>query len=210
MKKIVLATAIAALSTAASAQYYVQGDVGLSKPEYKLVDEDIKFKGNDLGFRVAVGTDTGNVRYELDYTNYGKADYSESSTESRNGIAADYNEKFEVKAQSIGLSAIYDFASMNNFTPYVGARVAWNKFNGDAVVDYKIYESATKSIIESGSAKEEIVDTDEFGYGVLAGVQYTVSPKMAVNAGVEYNHLGKFTDAKANQYGAKVGLRYNF
>ncbi|OOS26124.1 hypothetical protein B0681_03005 [Moraxella porci DSM 25326] len=210
MKKIVLATAIAALSTAASAQYYVQGDIGLSKPEYKLVDEDIKLKGNDLGFRVAVGTDTGNVRYELDYTNYGKADYSGSGSESMNGISADYNETLEVKAQSIGLSAIYDFASMNNFTPYVGARVAWNKFTGDAMGDYKIYDSATNYIIESGSSKEEIVDTDEIGYGVLAGVQYTVSPKMAVNAGVEYNYLGEFTDAKANQYGAKVGLRYNF
>lgn len=48
------------------------------------------------------------------------------------------------------------------------------------------------------------------GAGVLAGVQYAVSPQLAVDAGVEYNYLGKLEDVKVNQYGAKLGLRYNF
>ncbi|MGL4051313.1 opacity family porin, partial [Pasteurella multocida] len=33
---------------------------------------------------------------------------------------------------------------------------------------------------------------------------------VSLNAGIEYNRLGKIDGVKVNQYGAKVGLRYDF
>lgn len=44
----------------------------------------------------------------------------------------------------------------------------------------------------------------------MAGVQYHVNPNIAVDAGVEYNYLGKSGDVKFDQLGAKAGVRYSF
>lgn len=194
MKKLLLATLLASTSTLAMANVsglYVQGNVGVSKLEAK--EDGEKFKNNNTGYTIAVGKDTGAVRYQADYTNYGKI-------ENREEFSATASYESKLKAQSIGLSAIYDFQPVSGVTPYVGARLGINqaKLDGRAT-------SATSYI--SVSNKET-----KAGLGVLAGVQYTISPNLALDGNVEYNHMGSFfdSDTKLNQYGAKLGLRYNF
>lgn len=206
MKKVILATLVASVSTLAVANttgVYVQADVLPSRIEAKFDGE--KAKDSTTGFRISAGKKINDIRGVVDYTHFGKLEEKETSA---NGDYA-YS---KLTIQSIGASALYDFNTQSGFTPYVGAKVAvnqaratWNdrdtvhlqEANG-VVVDKKVE-------YDSGSEKKTKV-----GVGVLAGVQYQVNPQFAVDAGVEYNHLGKFSDTKVNQYGAKVGVRYSF
>ena len=48
------------------------------------------------------------------------------------------------------------------------------------------------------------------GYGVVAGAKYKLAEKVYANGGLEYNRLGSFDDTKVNNYGAKVGVGYEF
>lgn len=198
MKKSLLALAIGALAVAstANANWYVQGDLGYSK---------VKSSGGDLGDfnkgkftpSLAVGYRLGDWRLALDYTHYGKieesyADDWEVSTES-------------LKIYGLGFSAIYDIDLGNELLkPYVGLRLSQNFFDSKN-------EAMVRSSSGQGYMRESISEKEnKFGYGVLAGVSYNFAPNWAVNGGVEYNRLGKFEDVKVNQYGAKVGIRYEF
>lgn len=211
MKKLILATVLAGLSTAAAANvlvnngYYVQGDVGYSKLNFKFDDE--KIKDDDVSYTVAVGKDTGMVRYALDYTNFGKIKGSGTDvTELPNGAVKKEVYWGEIKAHSLGLSAIYDFETVSGFTPYVGGRLGINQVK---VEDSEVVTTTAPL----GITQETYYDSEKktkVGFGVLAGAQYAINPQLAVDAGVEYNHLGKFEETKVHQYGAKVGLRYNF
>lgn len=182
IKKFLLAVTLAVTSVAsfASTGLYVQGDVLGSKVEAK---DSAKLKKNKAGARIAVGKDTGDVRYQVDYSYFGK-------------IKSD-NNIVEVSAHSLGFSAIYDFDTKTALTPYVGARAGINVINFDAKTASFSYEERKTTI----------------GAGVLGGVQYNINNQFAVNAGVEYNYLGKFDNnpnTKVNQYGANIGVRYNF
>lgn len=198
MKKLLLATLLAGTSSLAFANtftqdLYVQGSVGASKLEVKFDGE--KAKDNNAGFQIAVGKDTGAVRYQADYTNFGKI-------EERVDYAPDNYDHTEFKVQSLGASAIYDFQTVSGFTPYAGIRLGVNQ------LEVEWNDSITPNgvvVTDSGSEKKTKV-----GIGALAGVQYAINQNLALDAGVEYNHLGKVEDVKFNQYGAKVGLRYNF
>lgn len=203
MKKIVFATVIAALSTTAFAQYYVKGDIGYSKLEAKF--EGVKIKDNATSYGVAVGKDLGNIRYQADYTNFGKL---EERGEDEGGLTVVGNDAWEstVKTQSLGVSAIYDFQAVSGFVPYVGARIGVNQLEYDEKTSSSTILNGSYTVISDNySAKETKV-----GVGVLVGAQYTINPQLAVDVAAEYNHLGKVEDIKFNQYGVKVGLRYNF
>ena len=206
MKKSLLALAIGALAVAstANANWYVQGDLGYSKIK---ASGDSDFNKNKFTPSVAVGYKLGNTRFALDYTYYGKfTESSEGMVETGNAagnhIVLKGTDRDELKINSFGFSAIYDIDLNSEFVPYVGARLSYNTFK----LDNNFYATnGATSYRESNSAKEH-----KFGYGVLAGVSYNFAPNWAVNGGVEYNRLGKFDDVKVNQYGAKVGIRYEF
>lgn len=210
MKKLLLAALLTSTSTLAMAQIstdglYIQGNVGVSKLEAKV--DGKKLKDNGTGYTVAVGKDMGAVRYQADYTNFGKI--KENGSDGERGTASYEEWKGTMKAQSLGLSAIYDFNTTAGLTPYAGVRVGVNQLKAD-YHDVSTAISATgqlTDITDNSSVKKTKVDA-----GVLAGVQYAFNPQMALDVGVEYNHLGKVKvyDTKMNQYGAKVGLRYNF
>ena len=207
MKKSLLALAIGALAVAstANANWYVQGDLGYSK--IKTSGDDSDFNKSKFTPSLAVGYKLGNTRFALDYTYYGKSSSSELGTydgpdASGNHISLTGVDRSELKINSFGLSAIYDIDLDLPVVPYVGARLSYNTFKYDS----NFYASnGTNSYRESDSQKDH-----KFGYGVLAGVSYNFAPNWAVNGGVEYNRLGKFDDVKVNQYGAKVGIRYEF
>lgn len=207
MKKLLLATLLASTSTLAMAQIgtdglYVQGNVGVSKLEAKVDGE--KLKDNNTGYTIAVGKDTGAVRYQADYTNFGKIE--ESGSDGVPGVAGYDEWEGALKAQSLGVSAIYDFQTVSGFTPYAGVRVGVNQLKFEENVRYSTILNGAYTVFSANDSYKKT----KVGAGVLAGVQYAVSPQLAVDAGVEYNYLGKLEDVKVNQYGAKLGLRYNF
>lgn len=195
MKKLVLATLLASSSTLAMAGafdgLYVQGNAGLSKLEAK--EDGETFKNNNTGYSVAFGKDLGAIRYQADFTNYGKLENSEEL-----GVGTSYTSK--LKAQSIGLSAIYDFQPILGVTPYLGGRLGINQ----AKIDTNEIDVGLRSSMTSKETK--------VGIGVLAGAQYAINSKLAIDGNIEYNHMGSFfdSDTKLNQYGVKIGLRYNF
>lgn len=193
MKNLILGTVLAGLSSVAFANtsgWYVQGDLGVSKLQGK--DSSGQLKDDALTGRVAVGKDTGDVRIAGDYTYFGKAEQQSS--------IATISHNAEINAHSVGLSAIYDFNTNSTLTPYVGARLGLNKIE---------FNSNTQ--VGSLNTSSYLEDKTTVGVGALAGVQYSVNPNIAINAGAEYNYLGKIAnDAKVDQYSANVGLRYNF
>lgn len=216
MKKLILATVLAGLSTAAAANvlvnngYYVQADLGYSNLKAKYNDNrpnDNKLEDKGLGYGISFGKDTNLARYALDYKNYGKINSSytyQPQTNTNTSITS----SGELKVQSLGLSAIYDFDTVSGFTPYAGARVGINQIKSTV----STVTTTTTGQSTTHSQKQE----NKVGFGVLAGAQYAINPQLSVDAGVEYNYLGQYdkldTDSKlkAHQYGVKVGLRHNF
>ncbi|WP_439243313.1 OmpW family outer membrane protein [Lonepinella sp. BR2474] len=183
MKKTALALIIGALAVATSANatnWYVQGDLGYSKNKFTSYPEIDKSKFEP---RLSVGYDFGDFRLAVDYTHYGKF----SGTDG-------YGDYTSSKIYGIGFSGIYDFEINSDIKPYVGVRLASNVFKTDN---------------SSGGFFESKTQT-KFGYGALVGAQYKLDANWAVNGGIEYNRLGSFEDTKVNNYGAKVGIRYNF
>lgn len=132
--------------------------------------------------RVAVGYKLGNVRIAGDYTHNGKF----------SGNAA--GQQNTTKIQGVGASVLYDFNTHSSIEPYVGARISANQF--------KITNRQLSSFSDNNETK--------VGYGVVAGAKYKLDQKWYANGGVEYNRLGNFDDTKVNNYGAKVGLGYEF
>ncbi|HBO37630.1 MAG TPA: porin [Pasteurellaceae bacterium] len=196
MKKTLLAVAIGALAitSTASANWYVQGDLGYSKIKASGMD-DLDFKDNVFDQRISAGYDFGNIRLALDYSHIGKA--KDSYTVYR-GMAWEASGSTSVETNAFGVSAFYDFDLKSALTPYIGIRLSENRLKfednwADNSGSFNYSESKTK-----------------FGYGVLAGVQYNLADNLLLNAGIEYNHLGKIEDVKVHQYSAKVGLRYSF
>lgn len=190
LKQLLIATALTATSVAtfANTGLYVQGDLGSSTLEAKADSE--KLKKTSVAPRIAVGQDTGHIRYQADYTYFGKI----TDTHTEENIV----DSLETSAHSVGFSAIYDLDTKTAFTPYVGARLGLNVLNYD--------NNGTEGTTAYSESERKV----NVGAGVLGGVQYSINPNMALNAGLEYNYLGKVDGTKVNQYGANLGLRYNF
>lgn len=185
MKKSLLVLAIGALcSLTASANFYVQGDLGVAKTKFSSYPEMNK---TNIAPSVSVGYDLGAMRLALDYTHYGK--FSGTSY-----FGVNQKEHVSAKIYGLGLSAFYDFNVNSALKPYLGMRLASNIFD----------------IENKGSNFFRSEKTTKLGYGFIAGAQYGLTTNLFVNGGIEYNRLGRFSDTSVNQYGAKVGLRYDF
>ncbi|MDO5054949.1 MAG: opacity family porin [Pasteurella oralis] len=191
MKKSLLVLALGTLFAAtASANFYVQGDLGSTKIKAKG-GEDGKFSKNVFEPRLSVGYKFSDFRLALDYSHYNKI--------KETFVDADEVTKTDFKIRGLGLSAIYDFTLNAPVTPFVGARLSLNHFS---TKDYTVYTS--------GSKETEKANETRVGFGVLAGADYKLTPNLALVGTVEYNRLGRSEDVKIDAYGAKVGLRYDF
>lgn len=202
MKKLVI-TALATLAVASYAQanFYAEGNLGYSKVKSSGLEYGEINKGK-LSPSIAVGYKFVDWRLALDYTNYGNISYDYSNVEG--GVSVSGAGK--LKPQSLGLSAIYDIQLNHAVTPYVGARVAVTNFKFDEnSISKEQQNGVTTTTIENTSEKSTKV-----GYGIFAGATYTFAPNWALNGALEYNYLGKIEDVKFKQYGAKVGVRYEF
>ena len=195
-------TAAAALTFSAAAGAatgaYIQGDIGLghlkvddnTKLRVSNVGSKIKDSYKESGFmpRISAGYELGNgLRVAVDFTHY--KDMKESYTS-----AAGVNQTAGVKANSLGLSAIYDIDLGGDFTPYVGGRLGVNKLK------YSAGYAAAGDRFSSSQSKTKT------GVGLLLGVNYKLSEEMALDAGYRYNHMDK--DINAHEF--SVGLRYYF
>lgn len=194
MQKIMLTLLLAGISSVATAVPYVQGSFGYSSLQAQADGE--KIKDNSVTYQVAVGKSMGNLRYALDYTQYGKI------------IDGVDDDQITNKIDSIGGSVFYDFAIANtSFTPYVGARVGYNRLKFSTPAENEADEMTVLNI-----------NKQRVGYGVIAGTTYKFNPKLSLDVNVQYNNLGdiKWTDEggdvklQTKQTGLNVGLRYQF
>ncbi|QLB12556.1 opacity protein-like surface antigen [Bisgaardia hudsonensis] len=180
MRKSLLAVLVGAFTlSTASANFYVQGDLGLSKIKFTSYSGMTKTK---IIPSLAVGYKFADWRLAIDYSHYGR--FSDKVG----------NESLSSKIYSLGFSALYDFNVNYDVKPYVGVRIASNSFD--------INNSSPGFLNDRKETK--------LGYGAIVGGSYNFSPNWDLNAGLEYNRLGSFADTKINQYGAKVGVRYEF
>lgn len=240
MKKLALIATLASVSTLATANsgLYIQGDVGYSKLQYAPGDMNLKLRDNGVKATVAFGKDTGNLRYQVDVTQYNDASGQLTDPNGGKHVSVEYTvpngqggvvsgttegriPRKDVnvsEVQSVGVSAIYDFETTNPMiTPYAGARLGANHIKTHTTT----YTSAVVELPDpnddSKTMQQVIVDPksktktkDKFGLGVSAGVQFHINNQFAIDTGVEYNHLGKVDGIKGDQFGAKVGARMNF
>lgn len=179
---LIIAGLLVSAHVLATPGLYVQGDVGVAKVKSKNAGKTISQNG--VSPRLTVGYDFGNdVRIGVDYTHYKDYKYNSDKVSGK------------AKFQSVGVSAIYDFAGYENIKPYVGARLGVNRVTDDWS------EKNGKTV--SGR------DT-RIGAGVLAGVSYDVAENIALDAGYRYNYWGKYEGIKIQSHEASVGVRVKF
>lgn len=202
MKKIVLAAAVAAISTTAMAQSYVQGNVGYAQQKITLSSVDASLSDSTPTVRLAYGQDNGAFRYAFDYTYFGKID-KKSEVQLANGTQ---KSSLDLSAHSLGASAFYDFnvASMPELTPYVGGRLGLNYLTADIKDGFYNAQGTRTAYNDSKSSETRI------GVGAVVGAQYRLTQNLSLDAGVEYNLLGSWDNLKLHQCGATVGVRYDF
>lgn len=181
---VIIAGLLVSAHVLAAPGVYVQGDVGVAKMKIK---GDNSVSRNGFSPRVTVGYDFGNnVRLGVDYTHYKDFKYN-------------FNEgSGKAKFQSVGVSAIYDFAGYENIKPYVGARLGVNRVSDDWT-EKKANSEASSSVRDT-----------RVGAGVLAGVSYDIAENIALDAGYRYNYWGKYDRVKADSHEASVGVRVKF
>lgn len=185
MKKLLaLAIGAIAFTSTAQANWYVQGDVGYAKNEIAT------YKNNALEPRISLGYTLQDFRLALDYTHY--------KTMNKNYSDQGMDGNLKLKTRGVGFSALYDIPTGTDIIPYVGARLAIN------YLDYKDMASNTSKTDYNSDKSASL------GYGAVVGAQYNLSKDLKLNAGVEYNFLGKIEDHTLKNYGAKVGFRYDF
>lgn len=216
MNKFYPIIALALFSTGALANVdgvYVQGSVGLSKLSTKHDGE--KLTDDKVLIRASVGKQVGRVRYALDYSDFGKVEsvqteVFEADEGYHNGPYIETETMLDnIKVRSFGVSAIYDFPLHSAVNAYAGLRVGANKIDAKQQSTTKtVYDNKELGTTETASWHQQA--KTKIGVGVLAGVQYQLTSNVALDAGVEYNQLGKFDQIKAHQYGVTAGLRYNF
>lgn len=213
MKKQALALfgaiAIGTSATATPHNLYVQADTGYAHLTAKEPAQTLD--GGDALARVAVGVVKSQTRFSADYTRFGSAEHKTHATKTLVAgevpflPAGDYpvERTTELDAQSLGVSAHYDFTNDSKITPYVGARLGVNRLSREVSQELQ-HGFADYDLSEQAKHKTSV------GVGVSAGVSYRVLPAVSADVGAEYHHLGKMDDTKASQYGAKVGVRYQF
>lgn len=186
MKKTLLVVALGSLTmaTSALANIYVQGDLGYSRT--KIED----YKKNRFEPRISVGYKLQDFRVALDYTYY--RDIKENYDVL--GVQGD----LKLKTQGLGLSGIYDIPVNSVIKPYVGVRLAVNRLK------------LTDNWVYGNTVGNDSYKNTSLGYGAIIGATYPLAPNLKLNAGLEYNHLGRIDDSNVRNYGAKVGLRYDF
>lgn len=204
------------LGMSAIASPYIQANVGLSGYDMNLNSSilDGRVKDNDTFARLAVGGNSGNFRYALDYTHYGTIDDMEVSTRKDNFVGlVNVTEKagYAVKSEGVGLSLIADLKDENSkIAPYVGTRLSVNRSDVAMVSTASVW-GVTDGVLVATDGKATTV-----GVGAVLGLQYHVTPKIALDMSTEYNHLGKIDakddegSIKLNQLGASVGARLSF
>lgn len=181
MKKTALVVALGALTLATSVQANWYVQGDLGYSKVKFSAYSV-LDETKKDPRISLGYDLGTFRLAMDYTHYGKFE------------GVDKGDRISAKSYGLGFSGLYDFATTSTLKPYAGVRLTQNVF--------KVENSRSGRFVDHTENK--------FGYGVIAGAQYEFAPKWSLNGGVEYNRLGKFEDTRVNQYGAKVGVRFDF
>ncbi|AWX13404.1 hypothetical protein CEP48_03840 [Mergibacter septicus] len=189
MKKLLIASLLtlsAIPAFASKGNIYVQGDLGYSEvstDREEINGEKINLSNKSFTQRLSVGYNFGNgFRVAGDFTNFANIKGEVNIL----GINVDYT----AKIKSFGISAFYDFANSTRFTPYLGTRLSYN--HGSMNV--------STNVIEVDVSKSST------GFGVLGGIQTKLTNNLSINTGLEYNRL--FSDV--NQFGANLGLSYNF
>lgn len=209
MSLVAMTTSAMAMTTPTLGGMYVEGDVGFSKLSAKQGNQEAT--GNNPSLTLAVGKQVGQVRYEVDYSYFGNAEQKTFGTKTitANQIpfvpAGQYplESTTDIDAHSVGVSAYYDLTTNGKLTPYVGARVGINHLSRE--VSEELHQGFADYDIS-----EQTTNKTGVGAGLNIGATYQILPKVSVNAGAQYHYLGKIDDTKVNQYGAKVGVRYQF
>lgn len=162
---------------------YIQGDVGVSSLQVGSSPYDRAASGltervyskNSAVARLGGGYDFGDWRLAGDYTYYRRVSK---------------NQYVKARAQSAGVSAIFDVDTGTSLQPYVGARLALTRIKSDF-----------------GNPDEYIShEKVRVSPGVMAGVSMKIDPKLSVDAGYRYNHM----DADLKAHEVSVGMRYTF
>lgn len=210
MKKTVIAStlAIATLYTCAVSAnngIYVTGELGSSivnihdtKADYTgtnagVVDgrQTTKLSNTNKGVfggGIAVGYDFNDqyqlpVRFELAAKFRGDAEGSQRLTD-EDGDSETVKNK--VRMDTYMVNGYYDFYNSSDFTPYLTAGVGLSRLK------HKISD-------ESGEAMS--ANSNNFAWGVGAGVKYAVTSNISVDASYRYIDGGKVTNSRTDSFG---------
>lgn len=228
MKKSLIAATLAisafsAMSASANNGFYVSGDIGASivdmhdtKASLSYAGESgtEKFKNKNKGVfsgGVAAGYNFNDeyklpVRLEFATTFRGNAEGSQSYSDGDETLTV----KNKVRMDTYMVNAYYDFYNSSDFTPYVTAGIGMShlKHSLSAHVDDESVGMSKKS--------------NNFAWGLGAGVAYAVTSNISIDASYRYVDGGKVSGnkdidgvlvsskTKASSNDLMVGVSYKF
>lgn len=202
MKKTILALAILAASFAASAQVYVEGNIGRGNVNADCSDFascDHSSTGGKLvgGFKI-----NPNVAVEATYFSFGKANASDGATASGYGHTLSANVAASAKSSGVGLG-VAGFLPVSNDVNLIGRLgIAKLKATGNASASV----SLDGRVLASDSESESESHTAPY-FGI--GVSYAINKNLSVNAAADFSKA-KLADETANVRLLSVGVGYTF
>lgn len=212
MKKILSLAMLFVIATSTHAQYnhvYGHAPMPTSLPTAQsgmALGMDLGSATIDFGDTKQVRTNTQTLRFSThigamrmiaDFTNHHKKVQDNTEAYARtvvNGVAVitPVAGKATTSARSIGMSAMYDFATDSAISPYVGGRVGYLKAQRN-------FQSSSAN--PSYKNKQAV---DGLSFGAVAGVNYTMD-SFGLHGAVSYDKAGSVAVT-----GARIGASYNF
>ena len=200
MKKLLLLTAVALVSTSANAmdiKPYVEGKISenFMKAKYEDPDFNKKFEDSVIGGSIEVGV-------KLDQFRIGLEGYYNDKMEDKINYLG-FGFPVELESKGVFLNGYYDFKlpDVEKVKPYVGLGVGYS------------WMKETLKLSNYGLPNESIKDKD-WGYQIGLGVGYELNQNIDLTLGYRYENLGKIKDYdsenKLTNHKVSLGLRYTF
>lgn len=184
--------------------FYTQFDLGYSQLNFTTLGQ--KYKQGNFNQRLSLGYNlTPSFDFAIDITKLNDVEVS-SKQKINSYTTAELNP--QVKAKSVGVKLTYHepFQDIEGLSSYAGLGLSYNFI--------KIRQHVkTNSVLVNKTIYREYDNLKNYrktSFILLAGLNYKLSNNVSLNANIEYEQLGKFSNVRVKQFGGKLGLKYQF
>lgn len=205
--------------------FYVQADLGYAWEKLTNDSVNAKYKNKALHPRFSLGYDFGQWRLAFDYSRYKPLQkHAHAETKAKPALITEVNVHNNVKSQTFGVAAIYDFETKSPIKPYIGARLSVNHItidlssngymknigNFDIPAIANVFPGIRKGETLQLSSDSNHISLTRVGLGAIVGVSYEITKNLALDLAYHYDDWGKLEKNKIRTHEVSTGLRFTF